>query len=84
MVISARRYTILNYPPGHLIRGIIIIKRFCVKDYRRTLYWNPNVKTDKEGKAKIEFYNNSSCKQVVISAEGITADGKAMVLELKD
>ena len=53
-------------------------------DFRRTLYWNPNVKTDKDGKAKIEFYNNSSCKQVVISAEGITADGRAMVLELKD
>ena len=51
-------------------------------DFRRTLYWNPNVKTDKDGKAKIEFYNNSSCKQVVISAEGITADGRAMVLEL--
>ena len=53
-------------------------------DFRRTLYWNPNVKTDKNGKAKVEFYNNSSCKQVVISAEGITADGRAMVLELKD
>ena len=53
-------------------------------DFRRTLYWNPNVKTDKNGKAKVEFYNNSSCKQVVISAEGITADGKAMVLELKN
>ncbi len=53
-------------------------------DHRRTLYWNPNVKTDKDGKAKVEFYNNSSCKQVVISAEGITADGRAMVLELKD
>ena len=48
-------------------------------DFRRTLYWNPNVKTDKDGKAKIEFYNNSSCKQVVISAEGITADGRAII-----
>ncbi len=53
-------------------------------DHRRTLYWNPNVKTDKNGNAKVEFYNNSSCKQVVISAEGITAEGRAMVLELKD
>ena len=54
------------------------------KDHRRTLYWNPNVKTGKDGKAKVEFYNNSSCKQVVVYAEGITADGKVMVLELKD
>ncbi len=49
-------------------------------DHRRTLYWNPNVKTDKDGKAKVEFYNNSSCKQVIVSAEGITAEGKAIVL----
>ena len=47
-------------------------------DHRRTLYWNPNVKTDKDGKAKVEFYNNFSCKQVVISAEGITAEGRAI------
>ena len=48
-------------------------------DYRRTLYWNPNVKTDSKGEAKIEFYNNSTCRQLVISAEGITKDGRAMV-----
>ena len=48
-------------------------------DYRRTLYWNPNVKTDKNGEAKIEFYNNSICRQLVISAEGITRDGRAVV-----
>lgn len=48
-------------------------------DYRRTLYWNPNVTTDKDGKAKIEFFNNSTCNQIVISAEGITIDGKAIL-----
>ncbi|MBE6200305.1 MAG: hypothetical protein E7138_08460 [Rikenellaceae bacterium] len=45
------------------------------EDYRRTLYWNPNVKTDNEGKATIEFYNNSSCKNIDISAETLTKDG---------
>jgi len=48
-------------------------------DYRRTLYWNPNVTTDKDGKAKIDFYNNSSCKQMFISAEGITKDGTPII-----
>ena len=48
-------------------------------DYRRTLYWNPDVKTDSNGEAKIEFYNNSTCRQLVISAEGITKDGRAVV-----
>ena len=50
-----------------------------MEDFRRTLYWNPNVKTDKNGKASIEFYNNSSCTQMFISAEGITKDGKFIV-----
>ena len=75
MVISARRYTILNYPPGHLIRGIIIIKRFCVKDYRRTLYWNPNIMLDKDGKATITLYNNARTTQISVDAAGQAADG---------
>jgi hypothetical protein len=49
------------------------------QDFRRTLYWNPNVKTSKDGAVKVEFYNNSSCRHLVISAEGITKDGKALV-----
>ena len=48
-------------------------------DHRRTLYWNPAVKADKDGRATIELYNNSSCRQISISAEGITYDGRALV-----
>ena len=50
-----------------------------VKDYRKTLYWNPNVTTDKDGKATIEFYNNSVASELNISAEGITKDGKFII-----
>jgi len=50
-------------------------------DYRRTLYWNPSVKTDKSGKALIQFYNNSSCKSFSISAETITPQGVTGVLK---
>lgn len=45
-------------------------------DHRRTLYWNPNITTDSIGKAKIEFFNNASCRKYRLSAEGITQDGK--------
>ncbi|NPD93265.1 hypothetical protein, partial [Xylanibacter muris] len=48
-------------------------------DHRRTLYWNPNVKTDSKGKAKISFYNNSTCTSIAVSAEGITENGKPVV-----
>ena len=45
-------------------------------DYRRTLYWNPAVTTDETGMAKIQFYNNSSCKNLSISAETVTSEGR--------
>ncbi len=45
------------------------------QDYRRTLYWNPNVQTDQEGKALVSFYNNSYCKEMNVSAETITGEG---------
>ena len=48
------------------------------KDYRRTLYWNPNLQLDASGAAKIEFYNNCKPTQIVISAEGMGADGSLL------
>jgi len=44
-------------------------------DYRRTLYWNPAVTTDENGLAKINFYNNSSCRNFSISAETVSSQG---------
>ena len=52
-----------------------------IKDYRRTLYWNPNVTTDNFGQASIEFYNNSVCNIIDVSAEGITKYGQFLVNE---
>ena len=45
-------------------------------DYRRTVYWNPQVSTDEEGRAHIEFFNNGFSKRLAVSAEGITASGQ--------
>jgi len=50
------------------------------KDYRRTLYWNPDVRTDKDGKATVTFYNNSTCKTMNVSAETVTSNGEIGVL----
>ena len=49
-------------------------------DYRRTLYWNPNVKTDSNGEASVEFYNNSSCTKYHIDAQTVTKNGEIGVL----
>ena len=51
------------------------------EDFRRTLYWDANIKTDAEGRAKVEFYNNSSAKQFFISAEGMAPNGKLLISE---
>ena len=50
-------------------------------DYRRTLYWNPNVITDENGRAEIEFYNNSYSTKFNVSGAGITASGMPYVLD---
>jgi len=49
------------------------------KDFRRTLYWNPDIKTDSAGKASVHFYNNSTCKAMKISAETLTKGGIPVV-----
>ena len=49
-------------------------------DYRRTLYWNPNVITDEDGRARVEFYNNSFTRKFTINAAGITASGVPYIL----
>lgn len=50
-----------------------------MEDFRRTIFWAPNVRTDNEGKANVEFYNNSSCRKMYISAEGLDKEGNFIV-----
>ena len=40
-----------------------------------------DITTDAEGKAKVEFFNNSTCEEMYISVEGMTPDGKVLVNE---
>lgn len=47
-----------------------------LKDYRRTLYWNPNVRLDAEGKFQTTIYNNCRDTRVTVSAAGVGADGQ--------
>lgn len=44
-------------------------------DHRRTLYWNPDLATGADGKARIEFYNNQTCRKMSVDAQGISAKG---------
>ena len=48
-------------------------------DFRRTIYWAPNVTTDAQGKARLTFFNNSTCTGMYITAEGMSPEGKCVV-----
>lgn len=61
-----------EYPDGPIVGDV---------DYRRTIYWEPNVVTDAQGHASIEFYNNSQSSSFCVSGTGLTASGQPYVLE---
>lgn len=48
------------------------------KDYRRTLYWNPNLRLDSDGGAHVTLFNNSKTTQVHVDANGISNGGKLL------
>ena len=46
-----------------------------VADLRTTIYWNPNIITDKEGNASFDFFNAGSKGTYRVVIEGIDNDG---------
>jgi TonB-dependent SusC/RagA subfamily outer membrane receptor len=44
-------------------------------DLRSTLYWNPVVKTDSQGKARVSFYNADKVPNLRLIVEGISPGG---------
>jgi hypothetical protein len=52
------------------------MKNNRIPDFRNTLYWNPSVKPDKGGKARIEFWTSDMASTYEINIQGITSDGK--------
>ena len=45
-------------------------------DFRKTIYWEPNVQTNKQGKAKVTFYNSDATTVFRMIAEGIGINGQ--------
>ncbi len=45
-------------------------------DYRTTLFWEPNLKIDKDGKTSIDFYTGDSSGSYTVKVEGMTDDGR--------
>ena len=46
-----------------------------VTDLRNTIYWNPSIITDKNGKAKLTFFNSDGVGKYRVVVEGIDVGG---------
>jgi len=51
-------------------------KESRIPDYRNTLYWNPDVRTDVNGRAVVEFYTSDEAGDYILLVEGFTSDGQ--------
>lgn len=52
-------------------------------DERQTIYWNPNIRTNKAGKAEFSFYTSDSYGPYTVIVEGILNDGTVYRKERK-
>lgn len=80
--------------PSKVIEGYTLMKEFYSPNYitldprhenqdlRSTIYWNPIILLDNNGRtAKFKFYNNDVTTSFRIILEGVNADGKLVRIE---
>lgn len=67
---------------GHTAEKAFYAPKYDVKtanhntpDYRATLYWNPSITTDENGRAQVEFFNSDSAKQIQVEVQSLSPDG---------
>jgi hypothetical protein len=53
--------------------------KLSMNDYRSTIHWQPDIKTDAAGKATVSFYNTLLPADVRVVVQGITDTGKPLV-----
>ena len=46
-----------------------------ILDLRKTIYWNPNIKVDENGEARVSFYNAQRITKIKCVLQGMTEDG---------
>jgi hypothetical protein len=77
----AYRQVLEGYKPQYTFYStdysIDSLKKSHIPDFRNTLYWNPDVKSSKDGKVAVEFYTSDETGQFAIVIEGISSTGNA-------
>ncbi|HPT21622.1 MAG TPA: hypothetical protein PLR88_06720 [Bacteroidales bacterium] len=61
------------YSPDYSIDSL---KNSRIPDFRNTLYWNPDVRTDKTGKATVEFYTSDETGEYSVVINGFSTEGQ--------
>jgi hypothetical protein len=56
-------------------------KQSRIPDFRNTLYWNPSVKPDSEGRIILEFWTSDLAGEYLIDIQGITTDGSPATIK---
>ena len=49
-------------------------------DYRRTLFWDPDVELNDKGIGDVDFYNSTTCRKFSVCVDGITTEGKPTII----
>ena len=47
-------------------------------DYRRTLYWNPDLRLDDKGQSVVRFWNNSQVTCIEADVQGMASNGSML------
>jgi|WetSurMetagenome_2_1015567.scaffolds.fasta_scaffold00535_5 hypothetical protein len=58
------------------------LKNNRIPDFRNTLYWNPDLHTDKTGKTTTGFFTSDESAEYMITVEGITPDGRKGIVRI--
>jgi hypothetical protein len=61
------------YTPKH---ENLVKSDWDITDLRSTVFWKPNVKLNKNGNAKVEYYNDDNIGEMLVIIESISNDGK--------
>ena len=48
---------------------------FRLPDFRNTLYWNPSIQTDDQGRGTVRFYASDAVGKYEVRVEGVSESG---------
>jgi hypothetical protein len=73
----------LSRPLPFITRNYSDDKETRWPDFRTTIYWQPLVRTDRNGKALVEFYFSDDVGPVTIRVDGMATGGRPFSMERK-